>query len=373
MKIGILTLPLFDNYGGILQAVALYNFLHNQGHEVVLINKRPHLDNNIVKKTIKDVLLKIPFHDFKNIKTNKRKAETRDKLAEFHKSFIIQEIPNISKNLYTKKDLEDFSNHEKFDGIIVGSDQVWRKEYINDEYYKSYFLDFVNDKTKKIAYAASFGKDYWEGKNDLEDISKYLKDFNAISTREVSGISICKNSFSANNIKHVLDPTILIEREFYSSIISKYNVSNINKNGLLTYVLDEAKEKKEIIEFIQKNTSTEKINHLKGFKNKNTIYTIPQWIASFAHADIVVTDSFHGMLFSIIFEKNFFVIGNQQRGLDRFLSFLNIIKLQDRLVFNLEDLKNKKLNNIDYESVNSIIKENRKLSSNFLMDSLNGK
>jgi len=373
LKIGILTLPISENYGGILQALALYRLLHNQGHAVVLIYKETY--QVLWKKLAIEVLLKIPFHNFKDIRTTYMQRKPYIERKKFHRSFIEKEIFSISKNLYTKKDLENFVKKENFDAVIVGSDQVWRKPYINDKYYKSYFLDFVGgNKTKKIAYAASFGKDYWEGENDSEEISKLLKDFTAISTREFSGIKVCKDTFNYNNSIHVLDPTILIGKEFYlNEIISKYNSSSICKGGLVTYVLDEEKEKKEVINFVEKNINVKKINHLKGFNTSNIIYTVPEWLSSFVYADFIVTDSFHGMVFSIIFEKNFIVIGNQNRGLDRFISLLTLLGLEDRLVFGVEDMKDKQIDDIDYKKINNILEENKKISIDFLINNLEDK
>lgn len=375
LKIGILTLPIIDNYGGILQAVALYRLLYEQGHKVILIYQAPEAaSQNLLYKLLKKILLKIPFHNFKNIKANQKLVLERAKIIKEFRSFIEQEIYIISKNLYTKKDLEDFSKQEKFDAVIVGSDQVWRKGYIKNSYYKSYFLEFVDSsKTNKIAYAASFGKDHWEGENDIEDIAKLLQDFKAVSVREASGIDICKKTFDYDNAVHVLDPTMLIGKEFYlNEIIAKYDVSNISESGLVTYVLDEAKEKREIIEFVQKNTELESVFHLKGFNTSYTTYSVPQWLASIAYADFVVTDSFHGMVFAILFEKDFLVIGNRNRGLDRFISLISLLGLESKLVFGVEDLKNKKFDSIDYIRVNEILNNEKKKSLQFLMGALNG-
>lgn len=372
LKIGILTLPITENYGGILQAVALYRLLHSQGHDVILIYKES--STILWKEIVRNVLIKIPFHNFKNLKTNHKLTKERVERKKFHRDFIEKEIFKISKDLYTRKDLENFAKKEKLDAVIVGSDQVWRKEYINDKYYKSYFLDFLNGtKIKKIAYAASFGKNYWEGENDSEEISKLLQDFTAISTRELSGIKICKETFAYNKAKHVLDPTLLMSKEFYmDELISKYDVSNIFKGGLITYVLDEAEEKKDIIEFVKTNLKIKNINHLKGFKTSNIIYSVIEWLSSFAYADFVVTDSFHGMVYSIIFEKNFVVIGNHDRGLDRFTSLLSLLELEDRLVFSVEDLENKDIKSIDYNKVNKILEDEKNKSLEFLIGALNG-
>lgn len=372
MKIGILTLPIAENYGGILQAVALCRFLNIQGHDVVLIYKQTQDNQALWKKFVKKILLKIPFHDFKNLKTYDKLNKERLERKVFHRPFIENEIFKISKDLYTKKELENFVKRESFDAVIVGSDQVWRKRYINDAYYKSYFLDFVDgSKTKKIAYAASFGKDHWEGEGDSEDIAKLLKDFTAVSTREASGVAICRDSFGYNDAKHVLDPTLLMGKAFYiNEIIAKYDTSNIPKGGLVTYVLDEAKEKKEIIEFTQKRTGLKSLHHLKGFNDSHITFSVPQWVASFANADFVVTDSFHGMVFSIIFEKEFVVIGNHSRGLDRFTSLLSLLGLEDRLVFDVKDLEDKALESIDYDRVNKLIEDEKKKSLEFLNWSL---
>lgn len=371
MKIGILTLPISDNYGGILQAVALYRLLYTQGHEVVLIYKEVH--QILWKKVIKNILSKIPFYDFKNLKSNRKYYNAWQKRKEFHRSFIEKEIFIISKNLYTKQELEDFVKKEKFDAVIVGSDQVWRKEYINDLYYQSYFLDFVDgSKTKKIAYAASFGKDHWESKDDINDVSELLKDFSAISTRESSGVDICRNSFRYYDAKHVFDPTLLMSKKFYiDEVIAKYDISNIIQGGLVTYVLDEANEKKEIIAFVKNSLDIKNTHHLKGFNSSNTTYSVPEWLASFAYADFVVTDSFHGMVFSIIFEKNFVVIGNHDRGLDRFTSLLSLLGLESRLLFSVDDVNDNNIVDIDYGTIKQKLAENQAMSLDFLMNSLN--
>ncbi len=226
-------------------------------------------------------------------------------------------------------------------------------------------------KQKKIAYAASFGKDYWEGKNDIEDISKLLQDFTAVSTREENGVHICKDIFGYNKAVQVLDPTMLIGKEFYKNeIILKYDTNRVPKGGLLTYVLDEGSEKKEIINFVKKSLDINNVHHLKGFNSSKTIYTVPEWLASFANADFIVTDSFHGMVFSIIFEKEFIVIGNKSRGIDRFISLLSLLDLEDRLVINRNKIEFKK---IDFNKISNILREQRGYSEIFLKKSFDKK
>ncbi|WP_323668398.1 polysaccharide pyruvyl transferase family protein [Aliarcobacter butzleri] len=373
LKIGILTLPIAENYGGILQTIALYRYLHKEGHDIVLIYKKSY--EIPWKRFAKEILLKIPFHNIKNIKTNHKIRKEWQKRKAFHRVFVEEEIFKISEDLYTKQDLENFTKKENFDVVIVGSDQVWRKAYINDKYYKSYFLDFVDSKkTKKIAYAASFGKDYWEDENDNKDIYKLLQDFTGVSTREKSGINVCKNSFGFNDVKHVLDPVMLMNKEFYENeIISKYDTSRVSKGGLVTYILDEEDEKKEIIDFVKENLELSKVNYLKGFKSLKITYSVPEWLSFFANADFVVTDSFHGMVFSIIFEKDFLLIGNEDRGMDRFISLLSLLGLRNRLILNKSQLNKDKLEKINFDKVKKILNKERKFSKEFLEGALNGK
>lgn len=374
MKIGILTLPIAENYGGILQAVALYRLLQTQGHEVVLVYKQNANHLALWKKIVISALVKVPFHDFKGLKSRHRAKQERQERKAFHRPFVEGQILSISKDLFTKEDLEAFAREEAFDAVIVGSDQVWRKRYINDAYYKSYFLDFVDSaKTRKIAYAASFGKDHWEGEGDAEVIAALLRDFTAVSTREASGVAVCRDTFGYEGAEHVLDPTLLMDKSFYiDEIISKHDVSSVPRGGLVTYVLDEADEKRDIIEAVQAGLHIGSTHHLKGFSRSDEICTVPQWLAAFAYADFVVTDSFHGMVFAILFEKNFVVIANHSRGLDRFTSLLSLFGLEDRLVFDPKEMEGKALDRPDYVRIGRILDEQRRRSVGFLVDALGG-
>lgn len=366
MKIGILTLPIAENYGGILQAVALCQFLEQQGHDVSLIYKQTV--NIKWKEVIKSILCLFPGHDILNVHTNKKLLDAREERVKLHKSFIDKEISEISPVLYTTDDLINYTELSHFDAVIVGSDQVWRKAYINDQYYKSYFLDFITDPhTKKIAYAASFGREVWEGEDDHQEIHNLLKKFSAISVREASGITICRETFGIDNIYHVLDPTLLMDKQFYLDMISKYDLTHIEPKKLVTYVLDESDYKKNIITDYQSTLhfSDEETLNLKGFNTNKKTYSVPEWLYSIANADFVITDSFHGMVFSIIFEKQFIVIGNKDRGLERFTSLLSLLALEDRLI-----TQKINIDIIDFESVKLKVEAQKKASKNYLCEQL---
>jgi len=358
MKIGLLTLPVSENYGGILQCVALYNYLKHQGHDVVLLYKVN--DAPLWKSVIKRLFSYIPFYDFKNLKSNYKKKI-------FHLPFVNYCISHKSANLKSTEDLSAAVKKYHLDAVVVGSDQVWRLRYINDKYYKSFFLDFVDDEVKKIAYAASFGKDYWEGKGDEAEIGKLLERFDYISVREESGIDICKNTFGVTkDVHHVLDPTMLWSKEFYMSLMPSNSFNK--KISLLTYVLDEADDKKKIISSCMKEreVSSDNVFHLKGFGDKGKYYTVPEWLEAFSKADFIITDSFHGVVFSIIFNKQFVAIANKNRGLDRFISLLGLFNLKDRLIFDGDFDAERFKSDIDYDMINRKVIEQQEKSLGFL-------
>ena len=110
--------------------------------------------------------------------------------------------------------------------------------------------------------------------------------------------------------------------------------------------------------------------HLKGFRSSQYTYSVPEWIASFYYADFIITDSFHGVVFSILFEKNFIVVGNYDRGIDRFTSLLALFNISDRMVFSLKEIKDKKLDDINYQKLNEILYKNKDKSYNYLIESL---
>lgn len=361
LKIGILTLPLKGNYGGVLQAYALLTYLKKEGYDAYLVDRQ--WDRS--KKTISFYIQKFIYHQI-----------IRGKVKQFCDNWINPKTFRIDSQ---KKMLE--LNKENFDAFIVGSDQVWRIENVGGV-KNNYFLDFVENKNvKKIAYAASFGKDTVDGtKTKLLEISQLLKKFNAISVREDTGVDICYKVFQIE-ASHVLDPVFLIDKEEYLKTID-IRLKPL-KNTLITYVLDNNSKNQCIINDIAKelNLNIESINYKKDpallIKNKafdfyNYRYpSVSNWLRGFRDAEFIVTDSFHGTMFSVIFRKQFIVIGNEKRGLTRFTSFLKKVGLLNRLV-----LPSKGINmdiifeHINYEKVFKNLNTEKVKSKSFLERSL---
>lgn len=364
LKIGVLTLPIATNYGGILQAVALIRFLEQKGHDVTLIHKRT--EQPLWKRLIADLVSRIPGQNIRNWRSSR-------KMAQLHRAFIELEIRQISPPMTTTAELASYAREQQFDAVIVGSDQVWRKSYIKGKYYLDYFLDFLDDEigTKRISYAASFGTAEWEGTGDEQTIKALLDKFDAISVREKSGIAVCKEVFGQDDVASVLDPALLLLREVYEKeILAGYSSKHEFRKPVVTYFLDESTENREFINRVLSGLrqSKDAVEHLLGFRNRKLLVTIPEWLAAFLHAEFVITDSFHGMLFSIIFEKPFLVIGNVQRGLDRFESVLIPLGLNAKLLSSTQiDIVAQIIEqDIDYDLVNKWLNVYRNQSINFL-------
>ena len=261
----------------------------------------------------------------------------------------------------------------QFDAIVVGSDQVWRATMSD---IPTYFLSFTKAiNVKRIAYAASFGTDDLNeySKMDMKIASESIKLFDAVSVREKSGVHLCRDYFKMDAV-HVLDPTMLLSKDDYLELIEEED-KPCSENILLTYVLDRTQEKNDIIQRVGEAlhlTSCEN-GAVKYFSNvvesnvSECIYpSVSRWVAGFRDAQFVVTDSFHGTVFSIIFNKPFVAILNSKRGSSRFISLLSVLGLENRLISTTNDLLEEHLKPIDYTEVNKILNDWRYLSISFM-------
>lgn len=369
MRIGILTLPLHTNYGGILQAYALQTVLERMGHEVCLIVKRRNplrlplwkAPLAYSKRIVKN-LTGHPFPIFYEQKMNHEDVTIRQHTDKFINKYIKQKM------------VDDFSEIKEtdFDAIVVGSDQIWRPKYFHE--IEHAFLDFTEGwNIKRIAYAASFGTDIWEYTNVQTDhCKKFVKCFDDVSVREKSGVDLCREHLAVR-AEHVLDPTILLSKKDYICLFE--NIETRKSNGtLLNYILDETSEKVSLINMIAKEKKLQpfRVNAVKDINQpieKRIAPSVEQWLRGFYDAEFVVTDSFHACVFSILFNKPFVAIGNTGRGMSRFTTLLALFGLEDRLITDISEYTENV--SIDWNKVNSLLNEYRKYSLDFLKDALN--
>ena len=379
MKIGILTQPLHNNFGGLLQCFALQTTLKRLGHEPWIIRRDR-------KGDIKQLTLinRIFYYVRQGVKVFLGRKFIRlldkEKLAYVKRNtiYFTSEYINPKTGFITNHDLlKDCHLKNKFDAYIVGSDQVWRPIY--SPCITNYFLDFLptnDNNVKRIAYAASFGVDDWEfSEEDTKTCRDLLQKFNAVSVRENSAVLLCDKYLNRADAVHVLDPTMLLDKEDYIRLVEKENEPQ-SPGNLFCYILDKDEKKDEIIETIARHISAVPFTQMPKchisyenlkYRLEDCVYpTVTAWLRAFMDAEMVVTDSFHGCVFSIIFNKPFIVYGNKGRGMARFHSLLSIFGLENRLATNSEDALKIINESIDWHQVNSKKEEWQTKSLNFL-------
>jgi polysaccharide pyruvyl transferase WcaK-like protein len=361
MKIALLTLPLHSNYGGIVQAYALMSILRKMGHDVTLINRQNRT------KTWKRPL-KFFLNTFSSGHLNYNVTEPSKEIFNFIKEFIHPQTPFINSLNQLKK-----LNNNGFDAFIVGSDQVWRANYSST--IEDYFFGFLDKKNlaKKISYAASFGIDNWEFSSiDKWRCKRLVKKFHAVSVREDSAVELCKKHFGIT-AEHVLDPTMLLTTSDYNRL-----VPNGKQYGeLMVYILDGEEPKNNLTDMLMRHYGYKpfyiKAKAACGEINSDNEVpaSVENWLKGFHDAKFIVTDSFHGCVFSILFNKPFLVYANKKRGVTRFISLLKTFNLEDRVIHSLSDVNNRLIEQkIDWLKVNEILTQKREISLEFLTNAL---
>lgn len=360
LRVGILTLHLHVNYGGIVQAAALTRFLQDNGYEAILLCKVP--ERSTLSNLMRFILRLIPGQDIRNVRSN---AQARSK----HYDFINRFIPKRTRSLKNSIQLARAVRSNKIGAVIVGSDQVWRLSYHQDNNSMAYFLDFAEPQIKKISYAASFGTSEWTHFDKVHEVTKLLGHFDAVSVREQSGVKICQETFGRLDCELVVDPTLLVDPNFYAEAAAPAGLTSPN---VLTYLLDESETRLRVVETVKSVIGPDVgIRALSPYGSAEKV-SISEWLRAFMDADFVVTDSYHGTIFAILARKNFITIGNPHRGIDRFLTLLGKLGLKERLVLDdhLENVVSLVTTPIDYAQVDEILRILRRRSREFLLEAL---
>ena len=333
MKIAILTQPLHTNYGGNLQNFALQKVLTDMGHEPVTIDRhhtvklRTKLKLGYFKNLLMHFLKGTPKPLWKSyFSSKKEQAYLRQDITAFIDAYITK-----TPRLYSDKAVQAIFKENNFEAVIVGSDQCWRPMYSPNIY--TYYLDFLKDnkEIKKLAYAASFGTDQWEyTEKQTARCKKLIQQFDLVTVREKAAVNLVAEKLN-KDAEFVLDPTLLLSKEDYIELFVGKNLPD-NK-GIYTYILDDSDWKTQVVETAKETLGLPQFSnqHNKHTVNSEKIPSIESWIKGFADADFVVTDSFHGTVFSIIFNKPFISLVNVSRGASRFESILGEFDLMQRL------------------------------------------
>lgn len=283
----------------------------------------------------------------------------------------VYDIYNISESL------------RLYNGYIVGSDQIWNDDYISQDYMKINMLSFVPNAILKMSYAASIGKHNNFKEWFINDLD-YLKKFDAISVREKTANAFLKNRKIESTV--TLDPTLLLEKDEWNKFVNKEKLE-CKSPYVFTYFLGKDKENRIIAEKTAKRNNLSIVNFahaINYFRDEDkdygdykiVEYSPDDFINYIANAKIIITDSFHAAVFSIIFNKEFWVVPRlDDSGISsmnsRLSDLLEIYGMQERYIKTREDVENKNMyKKINYDDVNKHLNEQRKDSIEFIVNSI---
>ena len=355
-RTGIITWHNYPNFGSALQTYALQHFINLKGGDATVINYVPFFKPKLGE--LRYLLSKAdPFIPHKiSVKLNYR-------FIEFEKDFIPE-----TESIVSSKGLKDLNN--RFDNFVCGSDQIWAPNCFNE----NYFLSFVDDKKNKVSYAASIGLPY---------IPDYLKNqyrfllsrFNHISLREQQGLTLIEELFGING-NLVLDPTLLIKKDDWLSIEKQYK--GVDGKYILCYFLGVNEEHRQYAIKVSKKYNYKIIclsKHQNDYREEfNTISDAGpmEFINLINNAEVVLTDSFHGVCFSINLEKPFhcferFKFDDKVNQNSRIYNILTLLDLNDRLKRDFQEIEEIML--YDINKVNLKLSHLRTVSEEFLKKS----
>lgn len=318
------------NYGAILTCYALQELIKSLGYTVQVINFR---------------------HDvFKNKKRYPRSKAQKD---------FVEKYFNLTAKCEDKKQLTKLNN--TINTFISGSDQVW-SWYYPMQYL--YFFDFVKSDKKKIACAAGMCFKNFKQPDDVKtSLEYYMKRFDAVSMREIQSADYLKKEFDISST-FILDPVFLIPKSNYENLIQKSTLQE--DKYIVIYMFEYDNNIKMMADKLAKQHNC-KIVHIKLGQS------IQDWLYYIKNAQYVITDSFHGTCFSMIFEKQFVVPINDYRGNERFESLLSLVNLKDKFFStknNTDIILSEIIKPIDYDSVNKLLEKEIHKSVNWLSQAL---
>lgn len=364
MKVGVIThWWTKNNYGQVLQAYALQIVLKKMNCDPFLIRYDPRVDIN------KDLCIK----QFKKNKMNFR-VRLDNSVGFFDKRgfmFFKKHRLNMTKIFYKQSELKE--NIPKADIYITGSDQVWGPWFD----LEPFFLDFVPDESKKISYAASFGRESISV-DEKRRIKYLINRLDDVSVRETSAVSLC-DELNVKKIKLVPDPTMLLDKEEWSELLKCSEKNSVKKRRVFFYKVGDLDD--DLFEaFISHYGDNDYYyTSLSKVKHENVRPKIHEWMTILSSSGLVVTNSYHGTVFSLIYNKPFISIGRKSQKLHnmntRLISLLDTFRLRERFIddFDKEKIDSILIKKINWDKVNKIIRDNKVKGYNYLSKNINSK
>lgn len=366
MKVVILTYPLNNNFGNLLQAWALKHFLQELNYQVSVIDRLESYQHS------KYIFNQACIFIRRLLRMKVYSTQSRSSIKHFSqntRTFIDEEV--VAYHCFSTYSLYRYLS--KFEAIVVGSDQVWRPSFLPST-YKDYFLyKFAKGSIKCISFAASMGTEIWDLTPKQSAIAKEgLVHFDAISVREESSINLLKKYLFVKAVQ-MPDPTFLIPKSEYLKLYEEGNKCKPLKGEVFCYVLDRNPVSDECIrDFATLNNLSYSFIE-DYYENDGTpIYPkVSQWLFNMHHAKFIITNSFHGCVFSLLFNKPFIAIRNDKRGNARLVSLLTQFELNQN-IFPWEFLRTLKCRDLKYnwDGVNEQIFKLRESAKLFVCSNL---
>ncbi len=349
MKIGLLTYHVSTNIGAMMQTYATCRAFQQLGHEVEIVDiRQPEPQNTGMKKLVTDIVF------------FKQKYE--------HKCFRNNYYPHLTKRYYSVEELR--RNPPHVDCLVVGSDQIWNP-ILSKDTAMAYFLDFGEETITRFSYASSFGMERWNQSDKMtKAVSDALHKFKNLSVRERTAVKICKETFGLE-AQLVVDPTLLFED--YSEITGTIP----QRNEILCYKLIRNKDFFNNVCTLKENMGLPIRLLNNAYPVRGLKYTYPpsieEWIQRIGGASFVVTDSFHGVAFSVLYKRQFMVTRNHNGRDSRFEDLLCELGLENRIFDSIEEMSLTDVwkEQIDYSKVTPKLEKLRESSWNFLKNALN--
>ena len=361
------------NYGQVLQGYALMSVLKKLGYEPFIV--RYTMQEVYVNKSIFQRIRDFIRYGMNFSKFFKRFYAVREGQVNRHFDEFKHKYMCFSNRIYPSFDSLQ-KNYQEAEVYITGSDQVWG-EWGTANKKKTFLLDFLPPTVTRVAYAASFGRNIL-GKDEEIIFKEALNKFQAISVREKSGVDLCKQLGGDLDVKWVVDPTLLLNKSEWLEV-AYYKPRKAAY--ILCYLMQSKKNDTEALKFAKKIAKERNLKLVKICRGLTSILwgetlyvpTVEEWLGLYANASYIVTNSFHGVAFSVNFNKNFtaFVEGDIKSGRNsRLNNICTALDLSDRIKIVGEDM-NIDISDINYSKVNVKLNELRKESIQYLVDSLN--
>lgn len=361
MKVGVITFHSANNYGATLQAWALQKVLKGLGVDAGVINYHPDIIDALYDPMQLSKGLK------RYLKMLRLSVRNRDSLVRYNKfrSFLNKNF-NLIGDFKSYKDLKNANLN--LDAYIVGSDQVWNPTHIGG-YDPAYYLEFAASGSKKLSYAASVGNDYINPKYK-EKMKNALSSFDAISVRERS-IRDAIKELSGKQVDLVLDPTLLLEKEDYDEIKVK---SRIKEPYILLYMIEKNPQVISLANRMSVSLGMPVIQrrHIGGLTNElPPFYTadVGEFLGLIEGASYVISNSFHGTVFSVIYGKPFVSMLHSDTG-SRVVDLLTELGLQSHILNDLADFEGYSMFKLDNQAVRDRLDKLRQSSLDFLKKNL---